>query len=92
MSLPQPLLAGEDAGQRGESWNKIIFSASISQCSEGGNINFSCSSHAHLCTPGKPGSKCNPWAPSITARGTAGRIKYVFLVPIKIHLLLGYSE
>lgn len=25
MSLPQPLLAGEDAGQRGESWNKIIF-------------------------------------------------------------------
>lgn len=23
-SLPQPLLAGEDAGQRGESWNKII--------------------------------------------------------------------
>lgn len=25
VSLPQPLLAGEDAGQRGELWNKIIF-------------------------------------------------------------------
>lgn len=25
VSLPQAFLAGEDAGQRGELWNKIIF-------------------------------------------------------------------
>lgn len=72
MFLPQPSLAGEDSGQRGELWNKISFLLQYLSVQKKEILILAA---AHMLTSKLQGSldlKCIPWAPGISVKGTVG--------------------